>query len=120
MKPRIDSTSFGSITIDGKTHQNDVVIRLDGEIKKRKKKLSKAVFGTSHRISLDEAKEIFEPGAERLIIGTGQSGMVRLSDQAADYFKKKKCQVQLYPTPEAIRIWNGTGEKTIGLFHITC
>ena len=120
MKSRINSTAFGSITIDGETYQNDVVIRLDGEVKKRKKKLSKAVFGTSHKISLDEAKEIFEPGAERLIIGTGQSGMVRLSDEAVDYFEKKKCQVQLYPTPEAIRIWNKAGEKTIGLFHITC
>lgn len=120
MKPRINSTAFGSITIDGQTYQNDVVIGLDGEIKKRKKKLSKAVFGTSHIISLDEAKEIFEQGAERLIIGTGQSGMVKLSDEAAKYFKKKDCQVQLSPTPEAIRAWNESDGKTIGLFHITC
>lgn len=120
MKPKINSTEFGSITIEGQTYENDVVIRLDGEVTKRKKKLSKAVFGTSHKISLDEAKAIFEPGAERLIIGTGQTGMVKLSDEAADYFKKKDCQAQLYPTPEAIRVWNKADGKTIGLFHITC
>jgi len=78
MRPRIDGTKFGSITIDGSDIEHDVVIRLSDEIKKRKKKLSKAVFGTSHTISLEEAKYIFEKGAERLIIGSGQNGATML------------------------------------------
>src|ERR1035437_1191522 len=89
MRPRIDGTQFGSITIDGSDIEHDVLIRLSGDIKKRKKKLSKAVFGTSHTISLDEAEYLFEKGAERLIVGSGQNGMVTLSDEAATYFKKK-------------------------------
>jgi hypothetical protein len=32
---KIESTEFGSITIDGKTYQFDVVIRLSGEIPSR-------------------------------------------------------------------------------------
>ena len=120
MKPTIDSTRFGSITIEGEAYENDVLIRLDGEVKKRKKKLSKAIYGTSHRISLDEARYVFEEKAERLLIGTGQTGMVELSDEAADYFKKHKCQVQMLPTPEAIRIWNQSDGKIIALFHVTC
>ena len=36
----IERTSFGSITIDGKTYEHDVIIRLSGEVVKRKKKLS--------------------------------------------------------------------------------
>jgi hypothetical protein len=44
----IESTTFGTITIDGKTHEHDVVIRLSGEVVKRKKKLSKKYYGTSH------------------------------------------------------------------------
>jgi hypothetical protein len=93
MKPRIDSTKFGKITIDGTSYENDVVIRLDGEVVKRKKKLSKAVYGTSHTISLDEAKNIYHDGADKLIIGTGQTGMVKLSEEAETYFEKKECQV---------------------------
>jgi hypothetical protein len=120
MKPNINSTRFGSITIEGEKYENDVLIRLGGEVKKRKKKLSKATYGTSHMISLDEAKYIFEQGAERLIIGTGQTSMVKLSDEAASYFRKNKCQVQMLPTPEAIRIWNKSGGEVIGLFHVTC
>ncbi|MDD5383737.1 MAG: MTH938/NDUFAF3 family protein [Gallionella sp.] len=120
MKPGIDGTKFGSITIEGSKIEHDVLIRLSGDIKKRKKKLSKAVFGTSHTISLEEAEYIFEKGAEQLIIGSGQNGMVTLSEEASEYFKKKGIRVDLSPTPEAIHQWNKAKGPTIGLFHVTC
>ena len=120
MKPTINDTGFGYIIIKGSRIEHDIVIRLSGEIKKRKKKLSKAVYGTSHIISLEEAKYIYQGGAERLIIGSGQNGMMRLSEEAIDYFKKKKCKVDLQPTPKAIEYWNKAKGTIIGLFHITC
>lgn len=120
MKPMIDQTTFGSITIDGKTFSHDVIIRLGGQVKKRKKKLSKAVYGTSHVLSLAEAKHVYTSGTNRLIIGTGQQGNVTLSAEAADYFERKQCHVQLLPTPEAIQVWNGAEGAVISLFHVTC
>lgn len=120
MKPVIDSTQFGSITIDGSEIEHDVLIRLSGEIRKRKKKLSKAVYGSSHTISLAEAEYIFEKGTEQLILGAGQNGMVTLSEEASAYFKEKKVRVDLSPTPEAIRRWNKAKGATVGLFHVTC
>ena len=120
MKPKIDSTGFGSIRIDGSEFEHDVLIRLSGEVRKRKKKLSKAVYGTSHVISLEEAEYLFEKGAERLIIGSGQYGNVTLSNEAAEYFRKEGLQIDLSPTPEAIRKWNEDQGSTIGLFHVTC
>jgi hypothetical protein len=42
----------------------------------------------------------------RLIIGAGQFGTVALSDEAAAYFKRNNCQVELLPAPEAIQAWN--------------
>ncbi len=120
MRPRIDSTKFGSIAIDGSSIEHDVLIRLSGEIKKRKKKLPKAVFGTSHIISIEEAEQKFEKGADRLIIGSGQDGNVTLSKEASEYFKKRDVQVDLSPTPDAIHQWNKAKDSTIGLFHVTC
>jgi len=119
-RPRIDRTEFGSITVDGDTLDYDVIIRLNGKVKKRKKKLSKAVYGTSHIISLDEAKQVYQAGAKELIIGTGQYGNISLSDEATAYFRTKKLQVTLLPTPEAIAIWNRSEKQAIGLFHVTC
>jgi hypothetical protein len=120
MKPRIDGTRFGSIVIEGETFERDVLIRLSGEVKKRKKKLSKAVYGTSHVVSLTEAKHVYQKGAERLIIGTGQSGLVELSGEAADYFRRNGCLVELLPTRQAIEAWNKAKGAVIGLFHVTC
>ena len=116
----IEDTKFGSITIDGKTYEHDVIVRLSGKVEKRKKKLSKEQYGTSHIISKDEAKFIFEDGCDVLIVGAGQEGNVRLSPEASDYFNKKRCKVLLQPTPEAIRSFNQSHDKKIGLMHVTC
>jgi len=120
MKPKIDKTKFGSITVDGEKYENDIFIRLDGSVAKRKKKLSKELYGTSHILSLAEAEYIYEAGTEKLIIGSGQSGMVTLSKEAEAFFKEKRCKVKLLPTPQAIERWNRSKGQTIGLFHITC
>ena len=120
MKPRIESTQFGSITIEDELFEHDVIIRLDGKVKKRKKKLSKAIYGTSHTISEDEAKHVYQEWAERLIIGSGQYDTVRLSGEAEKYFRQKDCQVELLSTPKAISVWNEAKGNVIGLFHVTC
>ena len=120
MKPAIGDTGFGYISVEGSRIKHDIVIRLSGKIKKRKKKLSKALYGTSHIVSLEEAQHIYQKGAERLIIGSGQEGMVRLSEEAVEYLRRKKCRVNIQPTPKAIKYWNKVKGKIIGLFHVTC
>src|SRR5271157_3881979 len=105
----IDATEFGSITVDGKTYQHDVIIRLSGKVEKRRKRLSKEKYGTSHIISMGplhiiskaEAKFVFEDGCDLLIVGAGQDGNVRLS-------------------PEAIRAFNESHGRKIALMHVTC
>ena len=120
MKPKIDGTRFGSITIEDEKFEHDIIIRLDGKVKKRKKKLSKAIYGTSHIISIDEAKSVYEKGVKRLIIGTGQYDNVRLSEEAEAYFEKKGCRVRMEATPKAIKRFNKEEKTKIGLFHVTC
>ena len=88
----IERTTFGTITIDGKTYEHDVIIRLSGEVARRKKKLSKKYYGTSHFLSKEEAKFVFENGCEQLILGSGQMGNVQLSPAADAYFAKRAAQ----------------------------
>jgi hypothetical protein len=120
MEPRIDRTAFGSVTIDGEIFTHDVIIRLGGRVEKRKKQLSKAVYGTSHIISLAEAEHLYQDGAERLLIGAGQDGRVELSEEATDYLARARCRVELLPTPEVIPVWNQAQGAVIGLLHVTC
>jgi hypothetical protein len=119
---KIDSTEFGSITVNGTNYSHDILIRLSGEVVKRKKKLSKKYYGTSHIISREEAEFIYENGCDMLVVGTGQYGNVTLSPEAAEFFEKHGCRTILQPTPDAIGTYNKTRGKagTIGLFHVTC
>jgi hypothetical protein len=117
---RIDATEFGAITIDAKTYEHDVIIRLSGKVEKRRKRLSKEKYGTSHIVSKDEAKFVFEGGCELLIVGAGQDGNVRLSPEASAYFDNKHCHVIVQPTPEAIVSFNRSRDKKIALMHVTC
>jgi Uncharacterized conserved protein len=120
MQPAIDSTQFGEITIEGKTYAHDVVIGINGKVRNRNKRLSSAQYGTSHILSLDEARDVYAAGAALLIVGTGQTGYVELSEQANEYFKQHGCHVLLLPTSQAIETWNSVEEAAIGLFHVTC
>lgn len=120
MDPTLNDTGFGYITVEGQRVKHDILIRLDGTVEKRQKKLSKEVFGTSHTISLAEAEHVYEEGAESLLIGGGQFGRVKLSPEAEEYFQERDCQVEIHPTPKAIRRWNEIQGDWIGLFHVTC
>ena len=51
----IENTSFGTITMDGKTYEHDVVVRLSGEVVKRKKELSKKYYAP--RISCRKTRQ---------------------------------------------------------------
>ena len=79
----IEKTTFGTITIDGKTYEHDVVIRLSGEVVKRKKKLSKKYYGTSHTLSKDEAKFVSKRGAS-------SSSLVRVKLATCVYRRKPR------------------------------
>lgn len=116
--PQIESTHFGWITIDGVKYTHDVIIRSDGRVEKRKKKLSRKLFGTSHFVSEDEARDLFEEGVQRVIVGSGQYGVLKLSDEARKIFRE--CSLDLLPTPKAVHVWNETSGPAVALFHITC
>jgi hypothetical protein len=120
MEPFINRSTFGSITVDGYVFNHDIIVSLEGQVHKRKKKLSKAVYGTSHKISLQEAEYVFQKGAEGIIIGSGQHGITELSEEAKSFFRRKECEVRLLSTPEAIQAWNSTEGKWIAIFHVTC
>jgi hypothetical protein len=120
MTPAINHTEFGFIIVDEQRYDHDIIIDLDGKIKKRKKKLSKVVYGTSHTISLDEIRYTYKDNSEGIVIGSGQYGVARLSNEASEFLKNKHCKILLRPTQEAVQEWNKTEGKWIGLFHITC
>ena len=112
----IEGTSFGAITIDGKTYEHDVVVRLSGEVVKRRKKLSKKDFGTSHMLSKDEAKFVFEKGCEQLIVGSGQMGNVQLSPEADAFLQKRDVRSYCDRPPRPSVCSTGQRRRRSGFF----
>ena len=109
MQPHIQNTEFGFITVDGEEIDHDILIRLSGKVKKRKKKLSKKEKGDSHTVSFAEAEHILDEGAERLIIGSGQNGNVRLSEEAAGSSETRAAPSNYTRRPTQLR--SGTRPK---------
>ncbi|MFW6149256.1 MAG: Mth938-like domain-containing protein [Atribacterota bacterium] len=119
--PHIDSTKFGSVTIDKKKY-NQVLIIGDSVIERDYDKLKK-IFGTSHKIGNWEAKELFKKDPELIVIGTGQSGAMEPQRSIINKFKNKGIGVIAESTPEAIKLYNqkmGQGRKVNALIHTTC
>lgn len=112
----IDSTEFGSITVDGKKYEHDIKILIDGRILRR--------WGPkgSHEICLEEFKEILEekPQPEVIVIGNGQSGVAKVEEKAIEEIKNRNIKLIIDKTPNAIKIFNKIKEKKAGIFHVTC
>ena len=120
MEPKINNTSFGTIVVDHDIFDHDVIINLDGVVNKRKKKLSKAVYGTSHMVSRDEISYIYDENAELILVGSGQYDRLELSEEAISFLDEHHCDYEVLPTPEAIDFWNSHDGKIVGMFHVTC
>ena len=120
MEPHIDAVRFGAITVAGKTIKHDIVITASGEVKKRKKSLSKQRYGTSHVIALAEIRATWQSNTEILIVGTGMFNRVRLAPDAQAFLSQQGCCTVLRPINKAIRLWNDSQGQIAGLFHITC
>jgi hypothetical protein len=110
--------SFGSIQIDGTTYDDDVIIDR-GEISKRPKKQSKKYredFGHTP-ISLDEE---IPWKCKRLVIGTGMSGSMPVMDEVRQEAKRRKVQLVILPTTEAIDKLRAGMLETNAILHLTC
>jgi len=92
MKPRINDVSFGYITISHHEYNHDVVIGMDGKVSKRNKKISKEVLGTSHYISFEEIELIYNEEIKLYIIGSGQAGVLKLSDEAKTFLNENEAE----------------------------
>lgn len=119
----IEEYHFGSITIDGKIYNHDVEVRWTGEVLKWWR-------GESHLIDVEDIKRAVEENPDTIIIGTGESGVARVTEEAKNFIKGKGIELIIDLTKEATKTFNirkkeseeerGRQNKVIGLFHLTC
>ena len=118
--PKIDSTKFGQIVVDGEVYDYDIRILANGEIKKRKKALAKEIYGTSHKIGPKELEAVCKDDPEILFIGTGQSGLAELTAEGREFLRERGIRVQTLPTPQIVAPFNDCQKRKVALIHVTC
>ena len=119
----IEEYKFGSITVKGKTYEYDVEVRWTGEVLKWWR-------GESHIVDLEDVKRAIEQNPELIIVGTGESGLVKVTDKAKTEILSLGIGLIIDKTEEAVKTFNiqqeeseeeeGKQKKAIGLFHLTC
>jgi len=114
---QIENFSFGSLTIDGKTYGNDIVIDR-GEIRKRNKKPSKQFRDDFGHTPLSIEEKI-PWKCDRLIIGTGAHGSLPVMDEVQREAKRRKIDLVVLPTSKAIEILKGE-QNANAVLHVTC
>jgi len=109
--------SFGRIRIDGIEYAYDVVIDR-GKVGKRKKRASKKFRESFGHTPLSQEEEI-PWKCHRLVVGTGE-GALPVMDEVKREAKRRKVELLILPTEEALKILNHRTEKTNALLHVTC
>jgi len=111
--PKIDNAYFGSISIDGKKYNADLIVSWDGEITEKDRR---------HNITKGELIDILMKDPEVVIVGTGFAGNLKVDPDAELFAKVEGIVLLTLPTSKAILEFNKLSKKrkTVAVLHITC
>ena len=111
----IDSYEFGSIVIDGRTYRTDLLI-WPGQIKHDWWRIE------GHLLQLPDVAEALAAEPQVLVVGTGESGRMRLDPELVAYLQDKGIELVARPTLEACRSFNELAGKRrlAAALHLTC
>jgi hypothetical protein len=115
---RFTSYSFGSILVDGVTYDHDLIIDR-GKIRKRKKAASRKFRGAYGHTPLSAAEDI-PWRCRRLVVGTGAGGALPVMQQVRDEARRRKVDLVVLPTAEAIGALAEAAADTNAVLHLTC
>jgi hypothetical protein len=117
VRMRFEEFSFGSIRIDGTTHEYDVVVDR-GQVRKRKKKPSKQFRDAFGHTPVSVA-ELIPWKCRRLVIGTGNGALPVMAEVKREA-QRRKIKLLILPTAEAIKELKQKPEETNAILHVTC
>lgn len=111
--------AFGTIEVDGRRYENDVVIDR-GVVTKRHKKASKRyrdAYGHTP-LSVDET---IPWGGDRLIVGTGAEGALPIMSHVREEAARRGIELVAVPTAQACRLIESLDSDDVrAILHITC
>jgi len=113
---KIDSYVFGSITVEGKMYDKDLIIFPDGVKPNWWRR-------EGHFLSKEDIETILEYNPEILVIGKGAYGAMVIPEELKKVLKSKNIDLIDKNTAEASQVFNDcikNGQNAVGAFHLTC
>ncbi len=115
---RFTGYSFGSVRVDGVTYDHDLIIDR-GKVRKRKKAASRK-FRDAYGHTPLSAEEDIPWRCRRLVIGTGADGALPVMQQVRDEARRRKIDLIILPTAQAIGMLTQATADTNAILHLTC
>ena len=110
--------SFGSIRVDRVTYGRNLVIDR-GKVRKRKKATSRKFRGAYGHTQLSAGEDI--PWRyRRLVTGTSAAGALPVLQQVPNEARRRKVDLAVLPTAQAIGTLTEAGAHTNAILHLTC
>lgn len=111
---KIESYEFGEIIINGKVYRSDLIILGDRIIENWWRE-------EGHLLQIVDLFEVFEFKPQVLIIGTGASGLMKVSEKVIKKLQEEKIEYFILKTKDAVKNFNEIeNRKKAGAFHLTC
>jgi hypothetical protein len=110
---------FGSIEVEGRAYEHDIVIDR-GAVRKRSKKPSKPYRDKFGHTPLSADEEL-PWGGPRLIIGTGAHGALPIMPEVVAEAARRNIDLVAVPTEQACRLIAGLKRREVSaVLHVTC
>jgi len=114
MPMHFEKFSFGSMQIDGRVYDFDLVID-----RNRKKKASKRYRDAYGHTPLSVEEDI-PWRCRRLVVGTGAKGRLPVMPEVEKDAQRREVELVVLPTKDAIVILNRGDLHTNAVLHVTC
>lgn len=112
---KIEEYKFGSFRIDGKLYLDDIKI-INNKVKYWQTR-------ERHELKIEEIKDLLESRPDIIIIGTGASGGLQVSEDIKAVLTTKRITYFIEPTEKACKTFNelsAKGKRIAAIFHATC
>lgn len=113
---KIDSYSFGKMSVDGREFREDVIL-LEERI------IDHWWRDQGHYLKIKDFKDYLEPAPEILVIGNGAYGVMKVPEDTVSAIENRGIECRVLKTGAAVLEYNklcNEGKKVYGAFHLTC
>ncbi|MBI5598359.1 MAG: Mth938-like domain-containing protein [Deltaproteobacteria bacterium] len=111
----ITSYTFGRIEVDGRVYTSDIILLPSGVMEGWWRK-------EGHALCLDDIKPVIDAKVEVLVVGRGESGMMRIRPEVEKALSGLGIELISGKTAEACKTFNdvSANRKAAAALHLTC